>query len=63
MCVHWQIREIEFLQNSELWVRMPFTWRAENNQEKERAYEMHLSAELVFLETAYCTIELESMKV
>lgn len=40
-----------------------FTWRVENNQEKGRAHEIHKSAELVFLETGYYTIELGKVRI
>lgn len=54
---------MQFIQSSGFCVLMPFTLRVENNQEKDRAYETHLSAELVFLETGYYTIELGNVRV
>lgn len=42
---------------------MWFTWKGENNQEKDGLYEIHKSADLVFLETGYYTIELGIVRI
>lgn len=44
-------------------VLMWFTWKGESNWEKDRPYEIHKSADLVFLETGYYTIELGNARI
>lgn len=40
-----------------------FTCRVKNNQENDRAHEIHTSASFVFLETGYYTVELQNVRV